>query len=158
MPLELTSPAFEDTGFLPRKYAGNGEDVSPPLAWRGAPEGAKSFALTCDDPDAGGGRTHWIIFDIPSRLSELPEHVAPQDSLRDWVQDGIPARQGRNDLGKIGYSGPVPTKDQPHHYTFTLYALDCQLRLPPGCRKHDLLNAMQNHILETAQLVGRYNE
>ena len=158
MRLELSSPAFEDAGFLPRKFAGNGDDFSPPLQWRNEPEGTKSFALMLDDPNVSEGRSHWLVYDIHGDMHSLPEHVAAQDALRDWMEDGISVKQGRNELGKVGYAGPVPTKDLPHHYTFTLYALDCYLRMPGGRTKPEVLNAMHDHILEQAQLVARYNE
>ncbi len=156
MPLQLVSPAFGDGAVIPRKYAHDGDDVSPPLAWRDVPEGTKSFALLFDGLDPPGVKNHWIIFNIFGTIRELPEHVPRQDVLPQWTHEGISVRQGKNDFGRDGYTGPLPSTEPPHDNTFTLYALDAHIHAAPGCRKPDLLAAMEGHVLEQAELMGIY--
>jgi Raf kinase inhibitor-like YbhB/YbcL family protein len=151
MTIELTSAAFEDGGTIPLKYTCDGTDVSPPLEWSGVPEGTKSLALICDDPDAPMGTwVHWVIYGLRAGATSLPEGV-PADKV---VGDG--GSQGKNDFKTIGYGGPCPPGGKPHRYFFKLYALDVELDLEPGVRKKDLEKAMKEHVLAQGQLVGRY--
>src|SRR5258708_29814808 len=122
MSLHVTTSAFPSEGTIPKKFTCDGPDLSPPLAWLGAPPGTQSFALILDDPDAPVGTwVHWVLYDLPADTGELPEGVARQEQLASG------ARQGRNDFGKIGYSGPCPPPGKPHRYLFKLYALDAKL-------------------------------
>ncbi len=149
--LELASTAFPDGGNIPVKYTCDGENVSPPLAWGGPPAGTKSFALICDDPDAPiGVFTHWVIFNIPPTARQLEEGVPAQERLANGTL------QGKSGFGKLGYGGPCPPRGSPHHYRFTIYALDTVLDLKPGASKNDLLEAMKGHILAQGQLIGIY--
>ncbi len=151
MAMLLRSDAFPDGGNIPTKYTCEGDDISPPLTWGGTPAQTRSLALVMDDPDAPfGAFTHWVIFDLDPNTSTLGEGVqaAPQ----------LPGStiQGKNGFGKFGYGGPCPPRGRPHHYRFTLYALDDLLRLAPGSSKKQVLVAMRGHILEQAQLVGLF--
>lgn len=151
MKMELTSPAFSEGGTIPRKYTCDGEDLSPPLVWRNVPQGTKSIALICDDPDAPMGTwVHWVIYDIPPTASELPEGVPAVEALPDGSKQGI------NDFRRIGYGGPCPPPGRPHRYFFRIYALDTVLGLEPGATKDALLRSMEGHILAQGQLMGRY--
>ena len=77
MAFTLTSAAFKDGAAIPVKHTCDGADVSPPLAWSGAPEGTRSFALIADDPDAPAGTwVHWVLYNLPAAGSELPENIA----------------------------------------------------------------------------------
>ena len=100
----------------------NGDNVSPQLAWSGAPAATKSYAVTVFDPDApGGGWWHWIVFAIPTTRTTLPRGIGNPDAMA--LPD--PAIQGTNDFGSVGYGGPCPPAgDKPHRYEFTLWALD----------------------------------
>jgi Raf kinase inhibitor-like YbhB/YbcL family protein len=155
MTLTLTSPAFKDNERLPVKHTGEGEDVSPPLDWAGAPAGAKSFAVICDDPDAPLGTwDHWLIWNIPADRKGLPEGVAKTETVADLGG----ARQGNNSWPKIGYWGPMPPKGHGnHHYIFRVYALDAVLDLPAGSKKKALEAAMKGHVLAEGKLVGLYS-
>lgn len=147
----ITSSAFKMGSPIPKKYTGDGPDISPPLNWEGVPEGTKSLALICDDPDAPVGTwVHWVIFNIPTTVKELPENVPKQNLLSNG------AKQGINDFRKIGYNGPAPPPGKPHRYFFRLYALDTILDLPPGIKKSDLLKAMEGHILASCEYMGTY--
>src|SRR5438128_2167054 len=120
--MRLVSTAFLEGSPIPRKHTGDGSDVSPPLEWSDVPEGTKSLALICDDPDAPRGTwVHWVVFNIPAERKDLPEAQPPRGSLPSG------ARQGKNDFGKLGYGGPAPPPGKPHRYMFKLYALDTTL-------------------------------
>ena len=149
--MQLTSTAFAEGAVIPAKYTCDAKNVSPPLKWSGVPAGAKSLALIVDDPDAPS-RTwvHWVLYDLPASVSELPEDVAKSQN----VAGG--AKQGLNDFKQLGYGGPCPPHGKPHRYFFKLYVLDSLLDLKPGLTKKDLERAMEKHILAQAQLVGTY--
>lgn len=150
MEIKLSSSAFENGGMIPTKYTCDGEDVSPPLSWSSVPEEAKTFALIADDPDAPMGTfVHWVLYNLPAEVKELPENV-PSDKKLD---NG--ALQGTNDFRNIGYGGPCPPGGT-HRYYFKIYALDTELDLKPGITKSDLLKTMEGHILAQGQLMGKY--
>jgi len=153
MALTVTSSAFKHGEPIPRKYTGEGSDVSPPLSWTGMPEGTKEIALICDDPDAPIAEpwVHWVIYGLPHTCTGLGEGVAKKDKLGDG------SAQGRNSFGRIGYNGPMPPPGHGvHHYHFKLYALDRPTGLKPGATKKELLRAMEGHILAQGDLVGTY--
>jgi Raf kinase inhibitor-like YbhB/YbcL family protein len=150
MEIKLTSSAFSEGGMIPRRYTCDAEDVSPDLSWSGLPEGTKSFALICDDPDAPMGTwVHWVLFNLPADLTALPVAIPPDKSL---ANGGV---HGKNDFGRLGYGGPCPPGGT-HRYYFKLYALDAQLNLESGITKAQLLEAMQGHVLAEGQLMGKY--
>lgn len=150
MDIKITSSAFQDGGLIPAKYTCDGADVSPPLQWDNVPQGAKSIALICDDPDAPMGTfVHWVLFNLPAETRQLAEKVAADKTLPSG------ARQGTSGFGRVGYGGPCPPSGT-HRYFFKIYALDTTLDLPAGARKSDLLKVMQGHILAQGQLVGKY--
>ena len=148
--MKLVSSAFSEGGMIPSQYTCDGKDISPPLQWSDVPEGVKSFALICDDPDAPMGTwVHWVIYNIPDTLRQLPEAVPATEKLSDGTL------QGKNDFKRFGYGGPCPPGGT-HRYFFKLYALDTKLDLAPGATKAQLLDAMKGHILAEAQLIGKY--
>ncbi len=152
MTISVTSAAFSEGGAIPIKFTCGGEDVSPPLAWSGAPNGTQSLVLIADDPDAPVGNwVHWVIFNIPPSLDSLSEGITKVP-----VVEGI-GIQGNNDFRKIGYNGPCPPKGKSHRYFFTLYALDTALNLNSGALKSDVEKAMKGHILAVGQLIGTYS-
>jgi Raf kinase inhibitor-like YbhB/YbcL family protein len=151
MSIEVTSAAFEDGGFIPVRYTCQGEDVSPPLEWANVPADVRSLALICDDPDAPRGTwVHWVVYDIPPGFTALAEAIPPHEVTPDG------AKQGLNDFNRLGYGGPCPPPGGPHRYFFKLYALDIEPGLPAGATKADLLRAIEGHVLEEGQLVGKY--
>lgn len=158
MSLKLTSSAFTHGEPIPKKYTGEGIDVSPPLGWSGVPDGTREFALICDDPDAPTPEpwVHWIIYHLPADLQSLPENVAPDAQVAQLAG----ARQGENSWTsgrRIGYRGPFPPKEHGvHHYHFRLYALDAAINAPAKADKQSLLQAMANHVLAEAVLTGTY--
>ena len=141
----LESSAFEPGGPIPRRHSCEGEDLSPPLSWSGAPDGTRSLALVVDDPDAPAGTfTHWLGWALDPGATGLDEgEAAPVE--------------GRNDFGTSGYRGPCPPPGHGRHrYSFRLYALDSEPDLLPGASKRALERTLKGHTLATAELIGTY--
>ena len=145
-PLTLTSSALAAGDMIPARFTCDGADVSPPLAWEGAPAGTGSLVLIVRDPDARNF-AHWVAYEIPGATSgSLPEAIARS----------VPSmKQGRNDFGKDGYGGPCPPSGT-HHYVFRLAALDGTLGLGDGRSAADVEAAMDGHVLATAELITTY--
>jgi Raf kinase inhibitor-like YbhB/YbcL family protein len=146
----LTSSAFVAGESIPVRYSLYGENLSPDLSWDKVPEGTKSFALICRDPDAPAGTFyHWVLFNIPESLRSLPEGLG-----RDV---GLPTggTQGTNSFGQVGYDGPRPPSGT-HRYYFDLYALDRTLDLDQTATAGQLQQAMKGHVLAQASLLGKY--
>ena len=156
MALSIASPAFQHEGTIPTKYTCEGADVSPSLAFSGAPSNAKSLALIVDDPDAPDPAApkrvwvHWLVYNLPSATQELPEAVRA---------DALPpgARVGANDWDKAAYGGPCPPIGR-HRYFFKLYALDTMLPDLGRPNKAALEKAMQGHVVAEATLLGTYQK
>ncbi len=158
----LHSSAFKPGATIPHAFSFNGfgctgSNISPELMWSGAPDGTRSFALTVFDPDArsGQGWWHWVVFDLPSSTLRLAQNAGTGTGA--LMPKG--ATQGRNDFQTVGYGGPCPPSgDEPHHYVFTLYALDVDHleAVSPLTSGPTLLNVMRQHILAKTELVGRF--
>lgn len=154
MAFTLRSTAFSPDGEIPAKHTCQGDDVSPALAWSGAPAGTKSFALIVDDPDAPDPKApkmvwvHWVLYNLPASASGLAEGVAARD---------LPAgtHQGKNDWKKVGYGGPCPPIGR-HRYFHKLYALDATLPDLHEPTKAQLEAAMRGHVLAETQVMGIY--
>lgn len=143
-----------------RLYMGtgcSGENISPELHWRDAPQGTRSFALTMFDPDAvsGSGRWHWVVFNIPAELMSLPEGAGePKSGL---IPEAI---QGRTDFRGHGYSGACPPEGSDgHRYQFRIYALKVDL-LPldestPAAMVADHINANKLAEAQLEVIYGR---
>lgn len=148
--MKITSSAFEEGEMIPAKYTCDDADISPQLKWSNIPEGAKTIAIISDDPDAPVGTwVHWVLYNLPASIAELPENIPPDETLSNG------AKQGKSDFGRIGYGGPCPPGGT-HRYYFKVYALDKELDLEPGATKAELLEAMKGHIVAEGQLMGRY--
>jgi Raf kinase inhibitor-like YbhB/YbcL family protein len=151
--LRISSSAFASNQQIPAKFTCDGEDVSPPLWWDGAPADAQSFVLLVDDPDAPdpaaprGAWVHWVLIDIPVLSRGLPE------AMRELPPGTL---EGINDFQRIGYSGPCPPVGR-HRYFFKLYALDTKLKLIKA-DKSAVQNAMRGHVVARAVLVGTYEK
>lgn len=144
--MKLSSTAFADSTAIPKKFTADGADVSPALQWSDVPAGTHSLTLICDDPDAPRGTwVHWVLFNLPADLRELPEDLAANVGV-----------QGNNDFGNLGYGGPSPPRGKPHRYFFKLYALDIVLDILKGSTKVQVEKAMSGHILGSAQVIGTF--
>ena len=148
MNLALESPAFIHNALMPKQYTCNGQNISPALKWSGAPTGTQSYVLIVDDPDAPMGTwVHWLLFNIPATLTHLDEAT----------KTPVGAISGKNSWNQEGYGGPCPPSGT-HRYFFKLYALDSKLTINSNVNKQDILNAMQNHIMDTSELIGLYKQ
>lgn len=149
--LNFRSPDFSPNNNIPARYTCDGDDISPRLSWRWPGARVASYVLIVDNPDAPGGTfTHWVIYDIPPAVTDLPENVPREGAL----QNG--ACQSINDAGSYGYVGPCPPPGRPHRYRFHLYGLGKKLDLPPGAKKDEVLRAMKGNVLTEAEIVGYY--
>jgi Raf kinase inhibitor-like YbhB/YbcL family protein len=147
----LTSPAFESGGTIPKSHTCDGDNLSPPLAWSGVPDGTRSLLLSCDDSDAPGGAFHhWVVSNIPSSWTGLDEGFRRRAGT-DRVQEAV------NDFGRAGYGGPCPPRGHhPHRYRFRLSAVDCELDTTSSARCADVVRQARPHVIETAELTGLY--
>jgi Raf kinase inhibitor-like YbhB/YbcL family protein len=156
MSLTINSPVFQQGGSIPARYTCEGQDVSPPLEWSGAPANTRTLALIVDDPDAPDPAkpqrvyVHWVVCNIPASVTSLKENAS---------KTGMPkgAVQGKNDWGKAEYGGPCPPIGR-HRYFFKLYALDIELTGLSAATKADLERAMKGHVLESGELIGTYHK
>lgn len=155
MKFAMTSAAFANGSRIPRRHTGDGEDLSPPLAWGELPAGTSSLALIVDDPDAPTPEpwVHWVLYGLKADASGLPEGITPVEK----PAKPAGALQGKNSWGGIGYRGPAPPKGHGvHHYRFRLYALDQGLDLKPGLDADSLAGAIRGHVLGVGELEGTY--
>lgn len=149
--IKLASSAFQQRGNIPKIYTGEGDDVSPPLSWSDAPEGTRSFALFCHDPDAplvtsgAYGFVHWVLYNIPASAMQLAE-------------DNKSYTSGVNSFGRDGYGGPMPPEGHGiHHYFFWILALDAEPDLESGLSMEELLIAIEPIVIGMNRLVGTYS-
>jgi Raf kinase inhibitor-like YbhB/YbcL family protein len=153
--MKLTSPSFDANSAIPARYTCDGEDLSPALHWSDVPEDAKSLVVIMDDPDAPPGTwVHWVLYDLPGNLTDLPEGVPEKERLEEGAAHG--ACWGVESYSRIGYHGPCPPPGDPHRYYFRLYALDTRLDLAPRATKDEVVKAMKGHVLAEAELMGTY--
>ncbi len=133
-----------------------GSNISPEIAWKGAPANAKSFAVTAYDPDAptGSGWWHWVVYNIPASATKLATGAG--DASKHLLPAG--AAQGNTDFGTPGYGGPCPpVGDKPHHYHFTVFALDVdKLDIPAGATAAYVGFNLHGHTLAKAEIVALY--
>ncbi|HKJ70381.1 MAG TPA: YbhB/YbcL family Raf kinase inhibitor-like protein [Gammaproteobacteria bacterium] len=152
MSLHLYSEAFANEERIPVSYTCDGDDRSPPLEWAGAPEGTRSFALFCDDPDAPGGTfAHWAVYNIPAGVTFLEGGHSSRTSAS-------PHPEGANDFGRATYGGPCPPAQHgSHRYRFRLLALGAErLAVPEGTPVAEVEEAAREHLLAEAGLEGHY--
>jgi Raf kinase inhibitor-like YbhB/YbcL family protein len=164
-PLQISSSAFEENSEIPVQYTCDGKNLSPPLEWSGAPAEIQSLALLVADPDSQPpGFVHWVMYNLPPEATSLPEGVPAEATLADgtlqgtndfalYVAEGETFPSGAP-INLVGYDGPCPPSQ--HRYVFTLYALDTLLDLPARATMAEVLEAVEGHVLDQAELVGLY--
>lgn len=145
--LDVSSAAFEDGQPIPTQHTCDGEDISPPLSWRGAPASTAGFAILVSDPDAPGGTfTHWVVAGIDGETTSLEAGDVPTGGI-----------QGTNDFGESSWGGPCPPPgDEPHRYRFTVQATDTNVDLGPDATAEDLRAALDGHVVAEGTLTGSY--
>jgi Raf kinase inhibitor-like YbhB/YbcL family protein len=139
---------FENNARIPIKYTADGENINPPLTISGIPKEAKTLLLINDDPDAPRGTwLHWMIFNIPvkNETLEIKENSVPKDGIL-----------GMTSSNQLEYSGPSPPSGT-HRYFFKVFALDTSLDLKKGSSRSDIARAIQEHIIDKAELIGLYS-
>lgn len=145
--LTLTSPAFEDNELIPEKHTCDGDNSFPPLEISGTPEETQSLVLIMDDPDAPGGTyTHWIVYNLEPDTTAIREGRLPPE-----------AKVGLNSADTADYVGPCPPSGE-HAYHFKLYALDTVPSLPGNADLRQVEEAIAGHVIDQAELVGRYSK
>jgi Raf kinase inhibitor-like YbhB/YbcL family protein len=161
--LDLSSPDFKDGGKLPSKYGGNnpqnpnctGQNASPALTWKNAPEGTKSFAIILFDTAgrAPVGVVHWFAYGLPPTKMDFKEGEAAQPP------NGFMG--GKSTMNLPSYFGPCPPKGvKPHPYVFTVIAYDIAPdAIPTGMAPDEFAKAVQaagGKSLQSVSLVSRY--
>ncbi len=150
--MTISSVAFKNKGTILAKYTCDGESINPPLKFEKVPSDAKSLVMLMDDPDVpknlkpDGVFDHWVIYNIDPSVKEIAENSVPKGA------------QGLNGAGQVKYTGPCPP-DREHRYFFKLFALDTSLDFsdPSKVTKQMVLDKMQGHIIDQAELIGLYN-
>jgi Raf kinase inhibitor-like YbhB/YbcL family protein len=158
--LTVTSPTLKANETVPVDHTADGRNVSPAINWSGAPANTKQFALIYDDPDVKFGNppqsfVHWVVYKIPGTATGLPAEL-PMDAVLTGPPEIAGTIQGLSGFKRAGYRGPAPPPGKPHHYTWTVYALDAELPLEPGLNRNQLLEAMKGHIIGEGSLVAIY--
>ena len=158
--LTVTSPTLKANEVVPIDHTADGKNVSPALSWSGAPAATKQFALIYDDPDVSFGTppqsfVHWVVYKIPGTAKGLPADL-PMEPVLTAPADIAGTIQGLSGFKRTGYRGPAPPPGKPHHYTWTVYALDAELPLEQGLNRNQLLEAMKGHIIGQGALVAIY--
>ncbi|HYB93399.1 MAG TPA: YbhB/YbcL family Raf kinase inhibitor-like protein [Vicinamibacterales bacterium] len=156
--LTITSPTLKANQVVPIDHTADGKNISPALSWSGAPAHTKQFALVYDDPDVVfGGQTfvHWVVYKIPGSAKGLPADL-PMDAVLTAPPEIAGTIQGLSGFKRAGYRGPAPPPGKPHHYTWTVYALDAELPLEPGLNRNQLMEAIKGHIIGQGSLVAIY--
>ena len=151
MTFNIRSTAFEYGARIPLLHTCDGDDLSPPLTWDGAPAGTVTFALIMEDPDAPEGTfTHWIVYNLPDDCHQLEKTIPIEKNLKNG------AIHGKNDFGKYGYRGPCPPRGESHRYYFRIFAL--KKKLPPESIPYgsEFYNAIKGLVIERAEYMGRY--
>lgn len=157
VPITVTSATFSDGATLDREQAFTGcggKNVSPQLSWSGFPAETKSFAITVFDPDAptGSGYSHWVVFDVPARVTSL-EAGAGSGASPGGGQTGF------NDFALNSYAGPCPPQGDPaHRYIFTVHALDVPAVQGAGAKTTGatLMFLVRGHVLARGQITGMF--
>lgn len=153
--LEVTLPnLLDEGGEIAERFSQYGDNISPEINWSAGPDGTQSYAVIVEDPIAAMNFVvlHWTIYNIPANLTSLPEGIAEGRTVADI--EG--ARQAKNVAEAFGYAGPRPPEGPAHNYHFQVFALDTTLDVPEDVALHDLLAAMQGHVLAAGELVANY--
>jgi len=149
--MNISSSSFREGELIPSRFTCDGENISPQLKWNAKKGGIKSFALIMNDPDAPSKDfVHWIVYDIPPEVTELPEGASS-------VNSQLKYHQGRNDFGSLTYNGPCPPSGT-HRYIIKIYALDALLNIKEGSGKNELRASISGHIIDEAELTGKYSK
>lgn len=147
--MKIHSPAFKHESEIPTKYTCDGVNISPPIVFEDVPSHAQSLVLIVEDPDVprdireDGMWNHWVVFNMPAEVLGIDEGAR------------APGLTGTSTRGVQEYGGPCPP-DGEHRYFFKLFALDAMLDIPATSTKEEVMNVMEGHVMEQAEMMGRY--
>ena len=142
--MRITSPAFADKIPIPVQYTCKGANISPPFEFIDVPDGTVSFVLIVEDIDAQNPLVHWLLYDIPGKVTHLDEGKVPESAIHGVAGEGT-----------TNYEGPCPKNFKGiHRYCFALHALDITLNVSGVADKTVIVEKMQGHILAKAELLG----
>jgi Raf kinase inhibitor-like YbhB/YbcL family protein len=154
-PMTVNLPAVPPGEPIPDVNTAFGKNISPAVAWEGAPPGVRSYVLIVEDSD-GHGETpvlHWLAYNIPATVTALSKDV------RNRAEPKAPfgMMQGMNHAGGVGYIGPKPPQgDPPHHYHFEVFALDRVLKLKPKQSLEQVIAAMNDRVMAEGEAVATF--
>lgn len=150
--LTITSPSFENGGWIPNQFSGYGADLSPELRIEGIAEETKSMVIAFDDLSHPlfPGYNHWIAWNF-TPAERIPQGLPKGAS----IDTPIHAEQGLA-YGRHCYRGPKPPFNWNHQYRFTVYTLDTPLSISRNSHKPEVLKAMEGHMLQKGELLGRF--
>ena len=157
--ITVTSPTIKANETIPVDHTADGKNYSPAINWAGAPANTKQFALVYDDPDVVfGGQTfvHWVVYKIPGTAKGLPADLPIDQVVLTAPAEIAGAIQGLSGFKRPFYRGPAPPAGKPHHYTWTVYALDAELPLEQGLTRNQLMDAIKGHIIGQGSLIAIY--
>lgn len=152
----VTSDAFTDGGALPRRYAKEGDNVSPPLRFANLPPGTREVVVLCEDPDAPMPHPylHWLAYRIEPGTTELPEGITQGAEVAEPMPH---ARQAKNANGHLGYDGPAPPPGHGvHHYHFQVFALGRPLEVSASPSREEIVDGMRGYVIGYGEIVGTY--
>lgn len=147
----LRSSAFVDGAPLPQDFSCDGAGQSPPLEWSGAPPLTAAYSLVVQDADGPNGQpfTHWLLYNMPPNITQMPAGTPPRPLLTNGAQQGI------NSAQSVGYVAPCPDKGAPpHHLTFVVYAQDAYVTLETAAPIDAVVDALNGHNLAQSQLTA----
>jgi Raf kinase inhibitor-like YbhB/YbcL family protein len=154
--LKVASGAFAEGDAIPAEYSDYDHGQSFPLAWSEGPIGTRTYAVLVEDPDVYPARVpfcHWLVWNIPARMTHLRAGLPPRGRL----DDPAGAVQGASSSGAVGYFGPrPPTGAAAHHYHVQVFAIDRVLDLADGAEREELVSAIGGHVLASGELVGTF--
>ncbi|WP_188681429.1 YbhB/YbcL family Raf kinase inhibitor-like protein [Thermogymnomonas acidicola] len=153
MTFNIDIPAVKYGQKIDPKYTCRGQDINPQVKWVDPPQSAKSFVLVMEDPDAPRGTfVHWVLYNIPQGISEVPEGLQKEEHLPNgWVQ-------GKNDFGRTGYGGPCPPGRSTHRYFVYLYAVNRMPDLQPGLLKAQVMKEIERYIVKQVSFMFRFGQ
>ena len=159
-PLMVTTSSFtpspRDTtpGTLDARYTADDGNVSPNLSWTKGPAGTQSYAVVMEGIDVVDGHPviHWVMYNIPSTTTTLPEHVPADTLLQSGILNGAMQIKLR---GSAGYYGPHVPSGATRWYHFEVFALDTRLNLDPATADREaVVSAMKNHVLTSGEIIA----
>ena len=149
--IKVYSDDFNDQDHLSSEFTCDGRDISPSIKWENIPNETKSIAIIVYDSDAPKDYfIHWIVYNIPPDIHNLPKGASPGDS-------SLHLKEGKNDFGQVGYGGPCPPRGSTHRYIFLIVALNGSISTDKNISQGELLSFIENHVIAYGYITILYN-